>query len=78
MRARVNAVGDLTADIWEHRVSLMPLFEKLGVKPVMEAKKRTRAWDGRDWRAEYRDKQRGASDAAAVPPASDRRGGAPA
>ena len=78
MRARVKAVGDLTAGIWEQRVSLLPLFERLGVKLVMEAKKRTRAWDGRDWRAEYRDRQRGASDAPAGPPASDRRDGAPA
>ncbi len=77
MRDRVRSVGDVSAGIWDHRVSLVPLFDRLGVKLAMEAKRRTRAWDGLDWRADYREKQARASGEAA-PPESDRRGGAPA
>ncbi len=58
MRARVKAVGDLTAGIWEHRVSLLPLFERLAVK--LEAPKpRARSGPPRDWRVEWRAKQAG-------------------
>jgi bifunctional non-homologous end joining protein LigD len=32
MRDRVADVGDLTADMWEHKVSLGPCFEKLGLE----------------------------------------------
>jgi bifunctional non-homologous end joining protein LigD len=32
MRDRVADVGDLTADMWEHKVSLEPLFAKLGLE----------------------------------------------
>jgi DNA ligase D-like protein (predicted polymerase) len=32
MRDRVTEVGDLTADMWEHKVSLEPLFAKLGLE----------------------------------------------
>ena len=31
MRDRIADVGDLTADMWEHKVSLGPCFEKLGL-----------------------------------------------
>jgi hypothetical protein len=31
MRDRVAEVGDLTADMWEHKVSLEPLFARLGL-----------------------------------------------
>ena len=32
MRDRVAEVGDLTADMWKHKVSLEPRFAQLGVK----------------------------------------------
>ena len=32
MRDRVAEVGDLTADMWRHAVSLIPLFPKLGLE----------------------------------------------
>ena len=59
MRERVRTVGDLTAGMWEHRVSLAPLFEKTGLKPPGEAPApRKRTGPPRDWRAEYQAKQR--------------------
>jgi DNA ligase D-like protein (predicted polymerase) len=33
MRERVASVGDLTADMWSHKVSLIPLFERLELDP---------------------------------------------
>jgi bifunctional non-homologous end joining protein LigD len=33
MRQRVEQVGDLTADMWRHRVSLIPRFPLLGLEP---------------------------------------------
>ena len=33
MRARLAAKGDLTAGMWERRASLVPLFERLKLKP---------------------------------------------
>jgi DNA ligase D-like protein (predicted polymerase) len=33
MRDRVADVGDLTGDMWERKVSLLPLFERLGLAP---------------------------------------------
>ena len=33
MRDRVRSAGDLTRDIWEHRVSLLPVFERVGLAP---------------------------------------------
>ena len=37
MRDRIARVGDLTADIWSHRVSLLPLFKTLKLKdPVLD------------------------------------------
>ena len=54
MRERVRTAGDLTADMWDHRVSLAPLFERVGLKPPGEAPApRRRAGPPRDWRAEY-------------------------
>jgi len=32
MRDRVAAVGDLTADMWRHKVSLEPRFAQLGLQ----------------------------------------------
>jgi DNA ligase D-like protein (predicted polymerase) len=60
MPARMRAVGDLTADMWSHRVSLTPLFERLDVK--LEApKRRVRSGPPVDWRAQYRERKEGAS-----------------
>lgn len=54
MRERVRAVGDLTHDIWEHAVSLVPVFERVGLAPPGEGPKpRKRSAPARDWRAEY-------------------------
>ena len=37
MGERIAKVGDLTADIWQHRVSLLPLFKTLKLKdPVLD------------------------------------------
>ncbi|HET8569106.1 MAG TPA: non-homologous end-joining DNA ligase [Candidatus Limnocylindria bacterium] len=36
MRERLREVGDLTAGMWERRISLAPLFEGVGEKPVGE------------------------------------------
>ena len=33
MRARVEAVGDLTAGMWRRKASLAPRFERLGLEP---------------------------------------------
>lgn len=55
MPARVAAVGDLTKDIWDHRVSLVPLFERLGVK--LEAPKPRKRTALTDWRQTWRAKQ---------------------
>jgi bifunctional non-homologous end joining protein LigD len=33
MRDRLDAVGDLTAGMWRHRVSLRPRFRRLGLEP---------------------------------------------
>jgi DNA ligase D-like protein (predicted polymerase) len=57
MPARMKAVGDLTAGIWDEAVSIAPLFERVGEKPPGQGPKpRRRATEGpwRDWRAEYR------------------------
>lgn len=54
MRERVRRVGDLTADLWDHRTSLVPLFERVGLRPPGEGPKpRTRTGPPRDWRREY-------------------------
>jgi hypothetical protein len=57
MPARMKAVGDLTAGMWEKAVSIAPLFERVGEKPPGEGpkpRKRTGAGPWRDWRAEHR------------------------
>lgn len=62
MRARVKKAGDLTADIWDHRVSLLPLFERVGLKPPGEGPKpRARKGPPRDWRKEYAEKKAAAA-----------------
>jgi bifunctional non-homologous end joining protein LigD len=33
MRARIGAVGDLTAGMWRRKASLLPRFERLGLEP---------------------------------------------
>jgi len=33
MRARIAAVGDLTAGMWRRKASLVPRFERLGLEP---------------------------------------------
>ena len=54
MRERVRRVGDLTADLWDHRTSLVPLFERVGLRPPGEGPKpRKRTGPPRDWRREY-------------------------
>lgn len=59
MRERVREVGDLTQGIWEHSVSLLPLFERVGLTPPGEAPPpRKRSGPARDWRAEHRAKKR--------------------
>lgn len=59
MRERVRAVGDLTADIWQHAVSLLPLFERVGLAPPGDGPKpRKRSGPARDWRAEHQAQQR--------------------
>ena len=52
MRRRLDAVGDLTAGMWDRAVSLDPLFDMLKVKRVMP-KRSSRPGPPRDWRAEY-------------------------
>ncbi|MGZ4410848.1 MAG: non-homologous end-joining DNA ligase [Gaiellaceae bacterium] len=37
MRDRVASVGDLTADMWRHKVSLIPRFRRLGLEPPPRA-----------------------------------------
>jgi DNA primase len=37
MRDRIADAGDLTADMWERKVSLLPLFERLGLDPPATA-----------------------------------------
>ncbi len=60
MRERVREVGDLTQGIWAHSVSLLPLFERVGLAPPGEAPSpRTRAGPARDWRAEFKAKKSG-------------------
>jgi len=64
MRERVREVGDLTQGIWDHSVSLLPVFERVGLAPPGEGPP-TRKRNGapRDWRAEHRAKKReGATD----------------
>ncbi|MBI2773641.1 MAG: DNA polymerase domain-containing protein [Chloroflexi bacterium] len=39
MRDRVKKAGDLTAGMWDHAVSLAPLFERVGEKPPGEGPK---------------------------------------
>lgn len=64
MRERMRAVGDLTADIWDHGVSLLPLFERVGLAPPGEGPPpRKRSGPPRDWRAEYRNKKSTPEDA---------------
>ena len=59
MRERVREAGDLTADMWQHAVSLAPLFDRVGLKPPGQAPPpRKRTGPPRDWRAEYQAKQR--------------------
>lgn len=49
MRERVRRVGDLTQGIWDHSVSLLPLFERVGLAPPGEAPPpRTRSGPPRD------------------------------
>jgi hypothetical protein len=33
MRDRIDEVGDLTKGMWRRKVSLLPRFEQLGLKP---------------------------------------------
>ncbi len=62
MRARLASVGDLTADIWSKRVSLLPLFGTLKMKdPVLDdrvlVRPSRRQWteeEQREWRKQYR------------------------
>ncbi len=62
MRERVRSVGDLTQGIWDHSVSLLPLFERVGLTPPGEAPPpRKRSGPQRDWRAEHQAKK-GASE----------------
>jgi bifunctional non-homologous end joining protein LigD len=58
MRARIDAVGDLTAGMWDKAVSLDPLFDALKVKREMP-KRKSRPGPPRDWRAEYYGRQKG-------------------
>lgn len=57
MRDRLAAVGDLTAGIWSERVSLVPLFAKLKLKPpvlddrVLVRPSRVRSWTEEEQRA---------------------------
>ena len=60
MRDRVNAVGDLTAGMWDKAVSLDPLFDILKVKRTLPQRK-SRPGPPRDWRAEYDAKKSGGS-----------------
>jgi len=62
MRERVRSVGDLTQGIWDHSVSLLPLFERVGIAPPGQAPPpRKRSGPQRDWRAEHQAKK-GASE----------------
>src|SRR5438105_1628930 len=60
MRRRLDAVGDLTAGMWDRAVSLDPLFDMLKVKRVMP-KRSSRPGPPRDWRAEYDARRAGGS-----------------
>jgi DNA primase len=55
MRDRVAKVGDLTADIWQHRADLKPLFKTLKLKdPVVDDRvlvRPSRAWTEEEQRA---------------------------
>ena len=55
MRDRVAKVGDLTADIWQHRADLKPLFNTLKLKdPVVDDRvlvRPSRAWTEEEQRA---------------------------
>ena len=58
MRERMRRVGDLTQGIWDHSVSLLPLFERFGLAPPGEAPPpRKRSGPPRDWRAEIQAKK---------------------
>ncbi|HEU5287864.1 MAG TPA: non-homologous end-joining DNA ligase [Candidatus Limnocylindria bacterium] len=53
MRERVAAVGDLTADIWSHAVSLVPVFKTLHLKePVLDDRVLVRPSRVREWSEE--------------------------
>jgi DNA primase len=62
MRDRVAKVGDLTADIWQHRASLTPLFKTLKLKePVIDDRvlvRPSRKWTEEEQRA-WRERGRG-------------------
>jgi bifunctional non-homologous end joining protein LigD len=59
MRRRVKDVGDLTAGMWEKKVSISPLFERLGIKPPGKGPRpRKRSGPPRDWRAQYEAKRK--------------------
>ena len=60
MRDRVQAVGDLTAGMWDKAVSLDPLFDALKVKRTLP-KRSPRPGPPRDWRAEYDARKAGGS-----------------
>jgi hypothetical protein len=55
MRDRVATVGDLTAEIWQHRADLKPLFKTLKLKdPVIDDRvlvRPSRAWTEEEQRA---------------------------
>ena len=62
MRERVAKVGDLTADIWQHRADLKPLFKTLKLKdPVVDDRvlvRPSRPWTEEEQRA-WRERPRG-------------------
>jgi hypothetical protein len=64
MRDRVAKVGDLTADIWQHRADLKPLFKTLKLKdPVVDDRvlvRPSRPWTEEEQRA-WRERGRGRS-----------------
>jgi len=64
MRDRVAKVGDLTADIWQHRADLKPLFKTLKLKdPVVDDRvlvRPSRPWTEDEQRA-WRERGRGSS-----------------
>jgi hypothetical protein len=57
MRDRIARVGDLTADIWQHKVSLTPLFGTLKLKPpvlddrVLVRPSRVQSWTEEEQKA---------------------------